>query len=536
MMLQSLLATALPTGSRAEPPQVQRLFPPGGMRGQTVEVELKGKLDDEKIDVWTNPAGLKWEPKEKGKFQVAIPPDADAGVHFVRFFNNDGASALHRFIVGTTPEINELEPNNRVGETQLVDAVPRVINGLLEKSGDADIYTLRLTAGSILVASIDAERFLSSPMDACLQVVDEKGNVLAMNLDYHGLDPHIAWTVPRDGLYGVRVFGFPATPDSSIRLAGGDNYLYRLTLTAGPYLEATVPLAVSSTTDTTLHPQGWNMAAVGEPQVVEAKGVSEAAQDGYRVLFAGTTGSLMLPVVKQPIFVASSALGGESLEPTPVTIPASITGCLSRPEAEDVIVFHVKKGERLVAALESRALGYPLDAVLRVESPDGKQLTREDDSRSSRDPSLRWTAPADGEYRLVVSEVNGLATPHGYYRLALTHESPSFAVTTSSDLVTGKVNEPISLTLAIARQNGFDGRLTMQLVDPPPGLEAQPIISEAKGDTAKEVKWNITAKQPFNGPIRVAVTSEPVAADASSPAFVTATSSQLEDLWLVALP
>lgn len=537
-LIAMLLAPAMISASAlAQAPQVQRIFPPGGSRGQTVDVELKGKLADAELQVWSNRPGLTWQSKEEpGKFRVVIEPDAEPGLYLVRFYDAKGASSLQRFVVGSSPEISEQEPNDRVDQSQSIETTPLLINGVLEKGDDVDLYAVQLKAGSTLVAALEAERLLKSPVDACLQIVDEKANVLAMNLDYHGLDPLLTWTAPRDGRFGVRVFGFPSAPDSTIRLAGSDDYVYRLTLTAGPYLEATLPLAISATEPTVLQPRGWNLDASSASLSVQPGAAANAAgRQGHWVSLDGASGSLQVPIVDCPIHVAPSQTA-EAPASMVVTIPSSITGCLSEPNAEDTFVFKVKKGERLVASIESRSLGYPLDAMLRIHSIEGKQLTREDDTKTSRDPVMRWTAPEDGEYRIIISEVNGMAVRHGYYRLSLAHESPSFTVTTTGDLVTGKVNEPLPLTLAITRQNGFDGRLTFKLVDAPQGLTAAAVTSEAKGDTAKEVKWSITATEPFNGPIRVAITSEGGGADASSPALVVASDSQLEDLWLVALP
>ncbi len=52
----------------------------------------------------------------------------------------------------------------------------------------------------------------SITVDANLQIMDEKGNLLAQNLDHHGLDPQIVFSAPAYGNYLVRVFGFPSEP------------------------------------------------------------------------------------------------------------------------------------------------------------------------------------------------------------------------------------------------------------------------------------------------------------------------------------
>ena len=95
-------------------------------------------------------------------------------------------------------------------------------------------YLQNLRQPITLVASLDAQRSLASPMDGVLQVVSDRGFVLAQNNDYAGLDPQVTFRVPTDGRYVVRVFAFPATPDASVRFGGGDRFLYRLTLTTSP--------------------------------------------------------------------------------------------------------------------------------------------------------------------------------------------------------------------------------------------------------------------------------------------------------------
>ena len=46
-----------------------------------------------------------------------------------------------------------------------------------------------------------------------MQVLSSDGFVLEQNHDYHGLDPQVVFTVPRDGTYIVRVFAFPSVTE-----------------------------------------------------------------------------------------------------------------------------------------------------------------------------------------------------------------------------------------------------------------------------------------------------------------------------------
>jgi hypothetical protein len=83
--------------------------------------------------------------------------------------------------------------------------------------------------------------------------------VLEENNDNHGLDPQIVFAAPKDGIYVLRVFAFPSVPDASIRFAGGDTYVYRLTLTTSGFADHAFPLAAMRGVATEVAVLGWNI-------------------------------------------------------------------------------------------------------------------------------------------------------------------------------------------------------------------------------------------------------------------------------------
>src|SRR5205823_3856860 len=100
---------------------------------------------------------------------------------------------------------------------------------------------------------------LRSPMDAVVQVLTPDGFVLEQNNDSNGLDPFVAVLIPKDGVYVVRTFAFPAVPDTTIRLSGAENYVYRLTVTTGAYADYAFPLAVNREHPGAAELVGWNL-------------------------------------------------------------------------------------------------------------------------------------------------------------------------------------------------------------------------------------------------------------------------------------
>src|SRR5262249_4814237 len=156
--------------------------------------------------------------------------DAEPGVRWLRASNDDGGSNLRPFFVGMIPEIAEKEPNDDFKKAQAIEVPAVTVNGRLGEPGDVDCVAMQVKKGETLVASVEANQPARSPMDAILQVVSVDGFVLDENHDYHGLDPQLAFTAPKEGTFVVRVFAFPSNPDSSIRFFGSEACVYRLTL------------------------------------------------------------------------------------------------------------------------------------------------------------------------------------------------------------------------------------------------------------------------------------------------------------------
>src|SRR5260370_32313752 len=100
--------------------------------------------------------------------------------------------------------------------------------------------------------------------------------------------------------------------------------------------------------------------------------------------------------------------------------PTGITGVLAQADAEQRHSFDWKKGDTWSLAVEAKRIGSPLDVALVVLGPDGKELARNDDLPRTTDAGLEFTVPADGTYRIVVSDVAGKSGSRGArYRLVV---------------------------------------------------------------------------------------------------------------------
>ena len=200
-------------------PYLDFLFPFGGRRGSSVELQLQGR----NLDGTT-------------KMTVSIAADAPFGRQEIRARTLRGYSNPQPFEATDLPEFVETEPNNTNTQANVVTA-PVVINGRIGEAKDSDVFRLKATADQRLVIEVKARQF-GSPLDALLTLSDTNGAVLQRNDDANGPDARIEFEAKKDAEYLVSLrdltdrggerFGYrmsiqpPNTaPDFSLRVTGG---------------------------------------------------------------------------------------------------------------------------------------------------------------------------------------------------------------------------------------------------------------------------------------------------------------------------
>lgn len=511
----------------AAAPDIKYLFPAGATRGATVQVAAGGNIGGWPAQVWIDRPGLQAvATEEQGKFSITVAADAPPGVYWLRIYNAEGAAAPLPFIVGALSEINEQEPNDSAAKPQALPSPSCTVNGRLEKRGDVDTFAVSLSKDQSLVAAVAAHETLGSPMDPVLQIVSPRGVVLAHSDDERGLDPLVNCVAPSDGVYLVRVFAFPATPDASISLAGGETFIYRLTVTTGGFLDAALPLAVSRAASTMAEACGWNL-----PDAEKRLSLTPSADQAVIDLFAPQwAGTLSLPVVDRPSLCETEPNDLAHLQS--IELPATLSGRIGENGDQDAFRIHLAKGTAWRFKVESRALGYPLDSVLRLVEGSGKTLATSDDAGKNIDADLNFTSPADGDYTLVLSDLYGHGGRRYFYRLTMESLEPDFSLTVAQHAYTLASGKPLEVPVTIDRRQGFSGDIEISVVGLPEAVTCSPVKSAAQGDTAKTVKLTISGSAVFSGPIRmVGTAAEPRSRRrfAETPLAADALTS---DLWL----
>lgn len=479
----SLVLLLAPLDAVAAAPTLTYLYPAGARRGTTVDVTAGGAFERWPVRAWCdNPAIRVEAAKDKGQLAVSVAADVVPGTYWVRLHDEQGASALRPFLVGTLPEVTEQEPNDDPKKPQILPSSAVVVNGRLGKAGDVDGFAVKLAKGQTLVASLDAHRPLGSPMDAVLQVLSPDGFVLEQNNDDRGLDPQLAFTAPADGAYVVRTFAFPAAPDSGIRFAGGDTFIYRLTLTTGGFADHAFPLAVSRSEPGQVALVGWNIPEAAKKILVRPG----PGADYVTLSHPGVANAAAVRV--EPHKTVVEIEPNDRQHPQPIALPVTVSGRVGRRGDVDAFEFSAKKGQKLALILEARGLGSLLDPVLRLTDAAGKQLAQADEpSSGKRGAEIAFAVPQDGAYRLEVRDQSGDGSFRHVYRLRAAFAEPDYALSLAADQFLVTPDKPLDVAVAVERRHGFAAEVEVVAEGLPPGVTAAP-AKAAAGATSVTLK------------------------------------------------
>ena len=173
-------------------------------------------------------------------------------------------------------------------------------------------------------------------------------------------------------------------------------------------------------------------------------------------------------------------------EPGKLTLPALLNGCISKPGEEDRYSFTAKKGDDLQITVRAQRLRSPLDATLRIEDDAGKMLQQADDGdKEAFDPVLRWKAPKDGEFKLIVADRFQHGSADHLYELAVKPFVPSLTATLDTHAYRLEAGKTVEVKLTVKTNGTFAGKIKAQAVQLPVGVTAESVDVPAKGGEVK---------------------------------------------------
>jgi hypothetical protein len=470
-------------------PEVAHVYPPGGKAGSTVAVLFGGAewtpdmeffVHDKrvKLEITGPPSDLLIPPPPywfgaKGRLgslpllreipgKFVLPADLPPGPIRWQTANANGATSAGVFIVGTGNESIEEE---RSKSPQVLPGLPATVSGRLLKNEEVDRYRFSVAKAGPVTCELTARR-LGSNFNGVIEVFDARGKSVATSVDTEGLDPVLTFAAAA-GEYSLAV--------RDIDHAGDRSFTYRLTVTPGPRVLATVP----------------TVGRRGETREVEFLVDAGAQIESIRriVTFPAANSSTQYSVLSTqyfdfdlktpwgsarhafPLSDSPETVGSVGMQPFPVAVPGAVTGVLDEMNAEACYSLTGKKGDRWSIAAEARRHGSPLDLMLRILGPDGKEIARNDDLPGTTDAGLEFILPIDGAYQVIVGDTSGATGSRlAIYRLAIRTPADGFTLYTAAQKLGVPLGGKTPLIVKATRTGNFKGPITLTVAGLPVGV------------------------------------------------------------------
>ncbi|MBS0265227.1 MAG: PPC domain-containing protein [Planctomycetes bacterium] len=500
----AVIVVATSTASAQKNPELGYVFPAGAPAGATLDVQLGGYdwtpdmeffvLDAPlQISVQGPPGELLIPPPPywfgaRGKVsalplprevpaKLTIPPGTPPGVYHWQAANANGGTAVGSLVVGAGREVVEAE---RRRAPQELGSLPVTVSGRLLRNEEVDEYLITPSGSGPISCELWARR-LGANFHGVLSVRDLSGKLITDAADGAGEDLALTFRGEQGNTYVLSV--------RDIDHAGDRSYVYRLSVTAGPRVATTLPAAGRRGETREMEFIGPGLAT-GSAQWESVKRTITFPADRDRIAFSyqiETPFGISAPVlIKLSDSAETVAAPPSDLRPVALPLPAAVSGKLDPRFREHRYEFSAKKGETWTILLESRAVGGSLDAFLSLIGPDGKELAQSDDLPGTIDAGLPFSAPADGQYVVVVSDRAGKATaPDAIYRLEISQPVPDFQLQ-STQRVNVLLGGKLDLVVKANRSGGFKEPIALQVAGLPAGLipPAELVIPGDKSELA----------------------------------------------------
>jgi hypothetical protein len=500
LLAPAIVLACLAERAVADAPATTYIFPAGGQRGTTVNVRVGGlylhevcpfemlgpgveasqKIEQTKTIWFEGPVIPLPDSQQAEDYPqdmagtVKIAPGAVPGTRPWRVWTAQGAVPSRPFIVGTLAEVVEDEIDGE--PIPIPVTLPVTANGRIFPREDVDLWSFAAKAGQTITCSVLTAR-LGSPFDAHLEIRDARGTRLAESVEapLPGSDALVRFTAPTDGTYTVNIH--------DAKFGGLQHYVYRLTITAGTWVDHVYPLGGRRGTTAKLELSGGNVPVGPVEIAIPADALSRflttaGAPDAASNLFSLAVDDLPEVLEQEPNDAAAPA--------QPLEIPAVLNGRIERPGDVDLWAFRAANEQTLEFDLLAARLGSPLDSVLVLLDAAGKELARADDIGGNQSDSfLRHTFKEEGTYTVRVEE--RLASRGGKafaYRLRVTSPaSPDFRLHLPADAVTVNRGGEAKLKLRVERLGAFAEPVNLEFAGLPDGVSvAKTAIPANAGD------------------------------------------------------
>jgi hypothetical protein len=449
--------------------------------------------DDER-----NPAV--WSHTEIIYAEITVAPDAKPGRREIRVITKRGISNPLSFYVGQVPEVTrkpmktcqlpvlgkeyQAQRKRPREEEEVRIAVPCTMNGQVAP-GEVNRYRFPATKGQRLVISAKARDLVPYVPDgvpgwfqAVLKLFGPDGREVAYNDDFRSNpDPLIYYEVPDDGEYLLTI--------NEALFRGRESFVYRITVGELPFVTSIFPLGGRVGEPVKIEMDGWNLEkAALQPPPKDAK-------PGQHLL-AAASGNLVSNYVPFALDTLPECLeqepNDEPAKPQKVQLPIIVNGRMDRPGDWDVLEVEGKAGETIVAEVQARRLGSPMDSFLKVTGPDGKIIALNDDhfdaasgfNTDHADSYVMVKLPSNGKYLIHLGDTRRQAGKEYAYRLRISQPQPDFVLRMVPARMIMPSKGSAAVTVFAMRKDGYDGPIQLSFKDLPQGFQSPGATLPAK--------------------------------------------------------
>lgn len=426
---------------------IEKVLPRIGQQGTTVEVVVQGMcINDAKEMIFFQPGikAIDFEPmadlkrpinlahggrrKQQFKCKLVIAADCPPGEYPFRVRTHGEVTSISTFHVTPFKIIDENEKekySNDTIETALSVTENSTIRGIIRTytKDDVDVYKVSVKKDQRLSLEIDSVRLADShygdgEYDLALRILDQTGREIDGNDDnsLHLQDPLISIKAPYDGDVYIEIKQSVYKPNQreyALHIGGHKRPL------------AAYPAGGQSGSNE-------KISFLGDPLGNYEESVSIPQKSGDFKYFSGGPSHMRLRSSSYP-----NVLEDSNADVTNVPkIPAALNGIIEKSGDVDSFKISVKKGEKLKLKVFASSIGSPIDPSLTIRRvSDGKVVLKEEDSVLERhdiygtsfrgggglkevlDPSVVWTADADGDFLVELRDTADGAGPYSVYRI-----------------------------------------------------------------------------------------------------------------------
>jgi hypothetical protein len=427
---------------------------------------------------------------EAVSLRITIAPGAAPGNHELRLIANNGLTNPLVFLVNQLPgsvrparfvplkvaaggglPLNAQAHADPSPPPETVE-LPVILNGQM-MPGAVDRYRFHARKGQQIVVAALTRTLLPYRADAvpgwfqaALTLTGPDGKELAAADHFRfSQEPVIAQEIPADGDYLLAV--------RDILDRGREDFVYRITIGEVPYVTGIFPLGGRPGQHPRIELNGWNAARLQVRPSWREQGVHyfTAGMGGW------TANAVPFRVDTLPETVAKNP-GATAARAQRVKLPIVIDGRIAQPGAVHCFRFDAKSGEEIVAEVEARRLGSPLDSTLTLTDAKGRRLAFNDDADDKEaallthqaDSRIRYRFRAKGTYFLRLADSQQDGGPDFAYRLRISNPRPDFEVRMAPSSINLRPGRTVPVVVMLLRRDGFQGAVKLRVKEGPRDL------------------------------------------------------------------